>query len=39
MWRQEGPQGSSDPMDDVTWVPSPKGPEYTKNDLRVRISP
>lgn len=29
MWKQEGLQGSSDLMDNVTWIPSPKGPEYT----------
>lgn len=30
MWRQEGPQGSSDHMDDVVWVLTPRGSEYTR---------
>lgn len=29
LWRQEGPQGSSDLMDNLMWILSPKGPKYT----------
>lgn len=37
MWKPEGLQRISDLIVNVTWIPSPKGPHYTPDDLGARI--